>query len=89
MEGGVVVADGAVGIIEAVAGKDADHCGAGWHSGKPSEVHPINAATVVSSMERSVSSALEEHLATHLSGSLAWGGGMKMMIADNNMFFCV
>ena len=31
MEGGVVVADGAVGILEAVAGQNADHRGAGWH----------------------------------------------------------
>mgnify|MGYP006245868575 CR=1 FL=1 len=31
VEGGVVVADGAVGILEAVAGQNADHRGAGWH----------------------------------------------------------
>ena len=31
VECSVVVADGAVGILEAVAGQNADHCGAGWH----------------------------------------------------------
>ena len=31
VEGSVVVANGAVGILEAVAGQNADHRGAGWH----------------------------------------------------------